>query len=207
MTGCSERKNCLNYESFEEFYYNNNVYILPDDYNDIYSKYDFVGKNHQIGYTIGVYDKVFSTYVLDSDTEENILFQKDGRYFWFKEGFEFPNVEQLDVSKILIEKLDSNGYIVKEKEYALENISINELFIVYKVDQSVDTFLTGDNNFLTFRIKYIYDDYIITKYYDKIAIYNNKVFLEKFNELNERQIYVVNDEYALNLYECILNIA
>ena len=58
---------------------------------------------------------------------------------------------------------------------------------------------------MTFRIKYIYEDYIVTKYYDKIATYNDKVYIEKYNESNQRKIYVVNDKYSLSLYNCILS--
>ena len=106
---------------------------------------------------------------------------------------------------MLIEKLDSKGYIIKEKEYALENISINEFFTESAIDQNTGSFLNDENNFLTFRIKYIYEDYIVTKYYDRITIYNDKVYIEKYDESNERRIYIVNDKYALSLYDYILS--
>ena len=148
---------------------------------------------------------IYKTFILDSDEEENVLFQEDGRYFWFKEGFVFPNIEESNVTKLLIEKLDSKGYIIKEKEYALENISINEFFTESAIDQNTGSFLNDENNFLTFRIKYIYEDYIVTKYYDRITIYNDKVYIEKYDESNERRIYIVNDKYALSLYDYILS--
>ena len=206
LTSCNiTKKECLNYENFEKFYYNNKIYCLPDNFNEIYSKFDFYGTKHQVGYTIGVYNKIFKTCILDNDKEENILFQENGRYFWFKEGFVFPNIEESNVTKLLIEKLDSKGYIIKEKEYALENISIDEFFTEYVINQNYNSFLNDENNFLTFRIKYIYEDYIVTNYYDKITIYNGKVYLNKYNESNERKIYVVNNKYALSLYDCILS--
>lgn len=198
-------KECLNYENFEKFHCNNKIYCLPDNFNEIYSKFNFYGNKHQVGYTIGVYNNICKTFILNSDEEENVLFQEDGRYFWFKEGFVFPNIEESNVTKLLIEKLDSKGYIIKEKEYALENISLNEFFIEYAIDQNTDSFLNDENNFLTFRIKYIYEDYIVTKYYDRITIYNDKVYIEKYNESNERRIYIVNDKFALSLYDCILS--
>lgn len=207
LTSCNitKKKECLNYENFEKFHYNNKIYCLPDNFIEIYSKFDFYGTKHQVGYTIGVYNKVFKTCILDSDKEENILFQDDGGYFWLKEGFVFSNIEESEVTKLLIEKLDSKGYIIKENEYTLENISINEFFTEYLINQNTDSFLNDENNFLTFRIKYIYEDYIVTKYYNKIAIYNDKVYIEKYDEFNERKIYVVNDKYALSLYDCILS--
>ena len=207
LTSCSitKKKECLNYENFEKFHYNNKIYCLPDNFIEIYSKFNFYGNKHQVGYTIGVYNKVFKTYILDSDEEENILFQENGRYFWFKEGFVFPNIEESDVTKLLIEKVDSKGYIIKEKEYVLEDISIDEFFTEYVIDQNYNSFLNDENNFLTFRIKYIYEDYIVTNYYNKITIYNGKVYIEKYNESNERKIYVVNDKYTLSLYDCILS--
>ena len=207
LTSCNitKKKESLNYENFEKFHYNNKIYCLPDNFIEIYSKFDFYGTKHQVGYTIGVYNKVFKAYILDVDKGENILFQENGRYFWFKEGFVFPNIEESNVTKLLIEKLDSKGYIIKEKEYALENISLNEFFIEYAIDQNYNSFLNNENNFLTFRIKYIYEDYIVTKYYNKITIYNGKVYLKKYNESNERKIYVVNNKYALSLYDCILS--
>lgn len=207
LTSCNipKKKECLNYENFEKFYYNNKTYCLPDNFNEIYSKCDFYGNRHQVGYTIGVYNKVFKTCILDNDKEENILFQENGRYFWFKEGFVFPNIEESDVTKLLIEKLDSKGYIIKEKEYVLEDISIDEFFTEYVIDQNYNSFLNDENNFLTFRIKYIYEDYIVTKYYNKIAIYNDKVYIEKYDEFNERKIYIVNDKYTLSLYDFILS--
>ena len=207
LTSCNitKKKECLNYENFEKFQYNNKIYCLPDNFNEIYSKFDFYGNKHQVGYTIGVYNKIFKTYILDIDEEENILFQENGRYFWFKEGFVFPNTDELNITKLLIEKLDSEWYIIKEKEYVLENISLNEFFIEYAIDQNTDSFLNDDNNFLTFRIKYIYEDYIITNYYDRIIIYNDKVYIKKYNESNERKICIVNDKYALSLYDCILS--
>lgn len=207
LTSCSiaKKKECLNYENFEKFHYNNKIYCLPDNFNEIYSKFNFYGNKHQVGYTIGVYNNIYKTFILDSDEEENILFQDNGRYFWFKEGFVFPNIEESDVTKLLIEKLDSKGYIIKEKEYVLENISLNEFFIEYAIDQNADSFLNDENNFLAFRIKYIYEDYIVTKYYDRITIYNDKVYIEKYDESNERRIYIVNDKYALSLYDYILS--
>ena len=207
LTSCSiaKKKECLNYENFEKFHYNNKIYCLPDNFIEIYSKFDFYGTKRQVGYTIGVYNKIFKTYILDSDEEENVLFQDNGRYFWFKEGFVFPNIEESNVTKLLIEKLDSKGYIIKEKEYVLEDISIVEFFTEYVINQNYNSFLNDENNFLTFRIKYIYEDYIVTKYYNKITIYNDKVYIEKYNESNERKICVVNDKYALSLYDCILS--
>ena len=207
LTSCSitKKKECLNYENFEKFHYNNKIYCLPDNFIEIYSKFDFYGTKRQVGYTIGVYNKVFKTYILDSDEEENILFQNNSRYFWFKEGFVFPNIYESNVTKLLIEKLDSKGYIIKEKEYVLEDISIDEFFTEYVIDQNYNSFLNDENNFLTFRIKYIYEDYIVTKYYNKITIYNDKVYIEKYNESNERKICGVNDKYALSLYDCILS--
>ena len=208
LTSCNmtKKKECLNYENFEKFHYNNKIYSLPDNFNEIYSKFNFYGNKHQVGYTIGVYNNIYKTYILDSDEEENVLFQENGRYFWVKEGFVFPNTDELNITKLLIEKLNSKGYIIKEKEYALENISINELFIEYVIDQNNDSFLNDESNFLTYRIRYIYKDYIITKYYDRITIYNDKVYIEKYDESNERRIYIVNDKYALSLYNCILSI-
>ena len=141
LTSCNitKKKECLNYENFEKFYYNNKTYCLPDNFNEIYSKCDFYGNRHQVGYTIGVYNKVF------------------------------------------------------------------KFFTEYVIDQNYNSFLNDENNFLAFRIKYIYEDYIVTKYYDKIATYNDKVYIEKYNESNQRKIYVVNDKYALSLYDCILS--
>ena len=207
LTSCSitKKKECLNYENFEKFHYNNKIYCLPDNFIEIYSKFDFYGTKRQVGYTIGVYNKIFKTYILDSDEEENVLFQDNGRYFWFEEGFVFPNIEESNVTKLLIEKLDSKGYIIKEKEYVLEDISIDEFFTEYVINQNYNSFLNDENNFLTFRIKYIYEDYIVTKYYNKITIYNDKVYIEKYNESNERKICGVNDKYALSLYDCILS--
>lgn len=202
------RKECLNYENFYTFYYNNNKYTLPENYYDITSKYDFYGKKHQIGYTIGFYGKPQKTYVLDSDTEENILFQKYNSYCWLKEGFNFPDINELDVTKLLINKLDSDGfYTLKEKEYTLEEISIDELFVEYTVNPKTESFLNDTNNFLRFSIQYIYDDYIITNYYERLTIYKNKIFFEKYNELEERKIYVLNDKYASSFYECVLSIS
>ena len=161
LTSCNITKKCLNYENFEKFYYNNKIYCLPDNFNEIYSKFNFYGNNHQVGYTIGVYNNIYKTCILDSDKDEKILFQDNSRYFWFKEGFVFPNIEESVVTKLLIEKLASKGYIIKEKEYALKNISINEFFTEYVINQNNNSFLNDENNFLTFRIKYIYEDYIV----------------------------------------------
>ncbi len=202
------RKECLNYENFYTFYYNNNKYTLPENYYDITTEYDFYGKKHQIGYTIGFYGKPQKTYVLDSDTEENILFQEYNGYCWLKEGFNFPDINKLDVTKLLINKHDSIGlHILKEKEYTLEEISIDELFVEYTVDPKTESFLNDTNNFLRFSMQYIYDDYIITNYYDRLTIYKNMIFLRRCNELDERKIYVVNDKYASSFYECVLSIS
>ena len=119
MTSCNitNKKECLNYENFEKFQYNNKIYCLPlpDIFNEIYFKFNFYGNKHQVGYTIRVYNNIYKTYILDSDKGENILFQENGRYFWFKEGSVFPNTDELNITKLLIEKLDSKGYIIKEK--------------------------------------------------------------------------------------------
>lgn len=182
--------------------------MLPENYYDITSKYDFYGKKHQIGYTIGNHGNPQKTYVLDSDTEENILFQEYNGYFWLKEGFNFPNINKLDVTKLLINKLDSDGfYTLKEKEYILEEISIDELFVEYIVDPETESFLNDTNNFLRFRIQYIYDNYIITKYNNRFTIYKNRIFFQKRNELDQRKIYVLNDKYASSFYECVLSIS
>lgn len=199
------KNECLNYENFEKFDYKDSTYILPDNYYEIHSQYDFYGKMHKIGYTIGVYGKVFETYILDNDIDENIVIQKGGRYFWFKEGYTFPIISELKVNKLLIEKLDSEGYIIKEKEFSLDDITYDDMFVEYNLDIYEDTFLLDYNNFLTYRIRYIYENNIITKKYNKITIYNDNLFLEKYNAENERKIYILKDNSPLNLYEFILN--
>lgn len=209
IIGCdfmNNKEKCLNSENFEKFYFNDNLYTLAGNYYDIISKYDFYGEMHKIGYTIGVYNKIFETYVLDIDTEENILFQKDGKYFWIKDGFEFPDLSNVNINKLLVQKFDYEGNIVEEKEFLLENILINDLLVEYDVDDNKDSFLVDNNNFLTYRIKYIYENGIVTKYYDRMTIYNNNLFIENINEHNERIIYVLNEEISLCLYEFILNI-
>lgn len=193
------KNKCLNYENFNEFYYNDNLYVLPDSHYDIYSKYDFYGAMHKIGYTIGVYGKVFETYVLDNDIEENILFQKEGRYFWFKDGFELPNISEINIDKLLIQKLDYKGYVIEEKEFLLENILLNDLLVEFNADANKDLFLLDYNNFLTYRIKYIYENGFISKKYDRMTIYNNNLFIEKINEAKERMIYSLNEDYTLSL--------
>ncbi len=77
----------------------------------------------------------------------------------------------------------------------------------YTVNPETESFLNDTNNFLRFSIQYIYDDYIITNYYERLTIYKNKIFFEKYNELEERKIYVVNDKYASSFYECVLSIS
>lgn len=154
---------------------------------------------HQVGYTLGVYNKVFETYVLDTDVYENILFQKNGRYFWFKEGFEFLNLNEYDVSKLLIQKIDSEGYITNEKEFLLENISIDDLLLEYNPDPNTESFLFDDNNFIKYRINYIYENGIMLTKYDNIAIYNDKVFVRKYDQNIDNKIYVINEKYAYKL--------
>ena len=105
IVGCNllnKKDKCLNSENFEKFYFNGNLYTLAETYNDINLKYDFYEEMHKIGYTFIVYNKIFENYVLDIDTQENILSQKDGRYFWIKDGFEFPDLS--NVNNILITK-------------------------------------------------------------------------------------------------------
>lgn len=99
IVGCNllnKKDKCLNSENFEKFYFNGNLYTLAENYNDINLKYDFYGEMHKIGYTFVVYNKIFETYVLDIDTQENILFQKDGRCFWIKDDFEFPDLSNVN---------------------------------------------------------------------------------------------------------------
>lgn len=199
------KNECLNIEDFENFYYNDNLYILPDNYSDIYSHYNFYGPMHKIGYTIGAHNKVIETYVLDNDIENNILFQKDGRYFWFKEGFEFPNMKNINISKLLVLKYNKEGLIVEENEFLLKDILLSDLLIEYTVNDSKDSFLADNNNFLKYGIRYIYENGIITEYSEMVTIYNKKLFIKRINEKNERVIYILNEEYSSELYEFVLN--
>lgn len=79
----------------------------------------------------------------------------------------------------MVQKFDYEGNIVEEKEFLLENILINDLLVEYDVDDNKDSFLVDNNNFLTYRIKYIYENGIVTKYYDRMTIYNNITYLLK----------------------------
>ena len=198
------RKQCLNYENFDKFYYNNHLYIRPVNNTDIYKNYSFYGEKHKVGYTIGVYNKVFETFVLDTDTEENILFQEYGIYFWFKEGFEFPDVTNMNISKLLIEKADYWGDNIEGKEYLLGNIPLNDLFVEYNVNSTEDSPLLDYHNFSKYRIRYLYDGGILTNYYNRFAIYNERTFVENINSFGERKIYVLNGSYAPSVYEFIM---
>ncbi len=208
LAGCDElinRNKCLNYFQFEKFFYNGHLYIQPENFDDLYIKYDFYGTSHKVGYTIGVYRKIFETHVLDCDTEENILFQKKGMYFWLKEGFEFPNSDEMKITKLFIEKMDSKSYVVEEKEFDLDNILFNEILEEYSIDLNRDSFLLNIDNFLKYRIKYIYDDWIISNEYDRFTIYNGNLFIEKINEFDESKIYLVDKKHTANLYDFVLN--
>ncbi len=199
------RNKCFNNDNFEEFYYNDSLYSLPDNYDDIYDKYNFYGTMHKIGYTIGVYSKVFDTYVLDNDTEENILFQKNGAYFWLKEDFDFPDLSKSNIAKLLAQKLDDKNYVLKEEEFLLENILLNDLFEEYSIDASKDSFLLDSNNYSTYRIKYFYENGISTNDYYKITFYNDNIIFENIYEKNKRVFYMLNKNCSLRLYEFILN--
>lgn len=91
LTSCSiaKKKECLNYENFEKFHYNNKIYCLPDNFIEIYSKFDFYGTKRQVGYTIGVYNKIFKTYILDSDEEKMFYFKTMADIFGLKKGLFF----------------------------------------------------------------------------------------------------------------------
>lgn len=200
------RDECLNLDDFEKFYYNGNLYSLPSNHSEISSKYSFYGEKHQIGYTIGVYNKVFETYALDTDVEENILFQKNGKYFWLKEGFEFPNLNECNVTKLLIEKLDFEGYIVNEREFVLEDISINDLLIEYNADPNTESFLLSYDNFVTYQMHHIYENGIMLRASDSVAVFNGKIFAKKYEQTVASKVYVVNEMCQLNLYEIITNL-
>ena len=198
------RDECLNLDDFEKFYYNGNLYSLPSNHYEISSKYSFYGEKHQIGYTIGVYNKVFETYALDTDVEENILFQKNGKYFWLKEGFEFPNLNECNVTKLLIEKLDFEGYI--EREFLLEDISINDLLIEYNADPNTESFLLSYDNFVTYQMHHIYENGIMLRASDSVAVFNGKIFAKKYEQTVASKVYVVNEMCQLNLYDIITNL-
>lgn len=201
----TKRKESLNYEDFEKFYYNGNLYILPENYSDIGGKYTFYGEKHKVGYTIGVYNRAFETYVLDIDVEENILFT-DHIYFWFKEGYEFPDIYELNVTKLLFSKIGEDSvYTVDERLYLLENITINDLFIEYIVDKNNDSYLLDEKNFLRYEMRYIYENGVLMNHHFDVAIYNNRVFVEKYDEDNRRKLYVSNEEYSNILCELLLD--
>lgn len=205
FAGCNRfanKRKCLNYDTFKEFYYNNHLYRIPNNYDEIYSAYEFYGPKHKVGYTIGVYNHVFETYVLDNDIEENILFQEYG-YFWFKEGFNITDLSKIPISKLLIEKLDSNGFSKINKEFQVENAYIADLFIEYSVDSIKEPYLLDHNNYLKYCIKVVFGDAIISRSYYFIALYNENVFIETYSLFHIKTIYVINKQYSTSLYEFI----
>lgn len=104
-----------------------------------------------------------------------------------------PNISEINIDKLLIQKLDYKGYVIEEKEFLLENILLNDLLVEFNADANNDLFLLDYNNFLTYRIKYIYENGFILNKYDRMTIYNNNLFIEKINEDKERMIYLLNE--------------
>lgn len=199
------RSKCLNLEEFEQFYYKDNLYVLPDDYDEISSEYMFYGDKHKVGYTIGFYSNVTATYVLDADIEENVLFQEYG-FFWFKEGYQLPTLNKSNIKKLLIQKLDNYGDIITSKEFDLKNYPFENLYVDYDIDSNNDSFLLNINNFSRYRIKFIYDCGIISNFCDRFVIYNNKIYIETKNEFDERKICVLHEDYSNNLLDFVLSI-
>ena len=111
----------------------------------------------------------------------------------------------MKITKLFIEKMDSKSYVVEEKEFDLDNILFNEILEEYSIDLNRDSFLLNIDNFLKYRIRYIYDDWIISNEYDRFTIYNGNLFIEKINEFDERKIYLVDEKHTANLYDFVLN--
>ncbi len=147
--------------------------------------------------------KYFKLLDLLIDTSDCVAFEVQA---YENLNFKITEEEIIDLFNKYIKNF-SHNFKNEAKEYTLEEISIDELFVEYTVDPKTESFLNDTNNFLRFSIQYIYDDYIITKYSNRFTIYKNMIFLQKYNELDERQIYVVNDKYVSSFYECVLSIS
>ena len=219
LAGCIpvSREECLNYEDFEKFYYNGNLYVMPEELSDFNYNYSIYGQKHLVGYTIGNYGFPTETYVLDNDIEENILFQfYYGRNFdfWLKEGYELPEMTEENINKLVIKKWDDDdeGGVIETREFSLDNTSINDLFVEYSVDDSNDSFLLDKENFSKYSVDAIYYDSFIDFSYARFTFYNNTLFFQRYIDLDEkhreRKIYVLNENEraAERLYELILSL-
>lgn len=147
--------------------------------------------------------KYFKLLDLLIDTSDCVAFEVEA---YENLNFKITEEEIIDLFNKYIKNF-SHNFKNEAKEYTLEEISIDELFVEYTVGPKTESFLNDTNNFLRFSIQYIYDDYIITKYSNRFTIYKNMIFLQKYNELDERQIYVVNDKYVSSFYEYVLSIS
>lgn len=192
LSSCTVKQKILpiNTFNFFEFEYNDNVYILYDGFCDDYS---FYGPRHFIGYTRGAYNPFCPTYVLDSDYDENVLFQH-GRYFWVKKGITLVD-ENTEICKLLINArvwdytFETHDDTV---EIDITNCKFSDIFIPL---EGYSESYTESSRELTFSI--FYSNNVIYHFpFIMLGDDGNVYCRETYRNGNLPNWYKVSDEYA-----------
>lgn len=135
--------------------------------------YNFIGPRHKTGYVkFKTFEKV---YCLDSDTDENIIFNENHAltYIWVKQGFDFPNKDTF-MDKFYFKKYYEDNY---EMNIEIENCFFNNLFVEVEISNFEDLNSVGLIYFLYYEnIEYSTfvhsDDF--GNFYIEVFDYNNK---------------------------------
>ena len=193
---------CKSVDNDGGFIYNNAEYIMCP-YDDI--QYNFIGDNH---FVIRVFTGLYrDLYCLDSDFEENVLFEQGlgNCKFWYKKGFEFPN-EYTIANSIIInhyEYLDDT--VIKTSYDFLSNVSFDEMFCKI-IDPDIESQLFNIE-ISNYTIKLIFGN---IERIQQLYIFNEHIYTSKtiyeFTDNESKTItfwYLLNEQFKNSFFELV----
>lgn len=178
--------------------YKGNQYYL---YPILSYEYRFTGSKHYACKVVFIGGHYFAdVYALDSDVEENILFA-DSRWFWIKEGYDFPT------KTTIADSVKLGDYTYKEKNEPIEikldikNCSFDQMFTLVDTE-TLEKIKKLDLGEMTTPFK------IFLTYEDNIEFYtwlvtdeDNNLYIEKLDLGNINNWYIMSDIYKEAIIE------
>ena len=167
-------------ENDGSFTYNGSKYIQCENDDVVYN---FIGDNH---FVKKVFTGVFrELYCLDSDLEENILFELPYYYekgeYWIKQGFNFPTESTIADNVRLIKRYYEDIECIEIVYDYLSGVSFDDVF-----KEVADVYIDRHEHFSGCTIGFLYGNIERTHI---VYIYNENVYIDKI-------VYIPSDDSA-----------
>ena len=196
---------CDIFDYSSDFVYNGNKYI-KGPYDDVH--YNFLGDYHfVVKVSKGFITRYF--YCLDSDIEENVLFEPNlGRNtYWYKQGFDFPD-ESTIADKVRIKRYDLINDEMNETIYdCLSDVSFNDVFFEITNQEIKNQLFYYRSSHPAYIITFLYGNiervHNLCIYDDNIYIGITVYFHDDEGTGGESHWYMVDEKYETLFFDMI----